>query len=121
MNSFILKAVVMLAIPWYRTDLNLWSLPKSFEYVEFSQGKEMSRRPVSVGDVDYSTLKNFLLSEREGWRYDLSSYAPNRIFKSVDLSVNFLVNNWIVVNYKNAEGEWLQLSKVSENSFVFGK
>jgi hypothetical protein len=69
----------------------------------------MGKRTITAVDETYSALQKVVSVERQGWRYDLVTYAPNRMFNSPKMKINCL-DNAFVVNYEGNDG-WIQISK----------
>lgn len=100
----------MSILPFYRIDFPIIIFPEYFTYVEYSQGKYLDKQIINNGDKNYASLKDLFLMEKNGWRYDLTTYVPNKEFKSPDMRIN-CTGNLIVVNYKDLDKEWTQISK----------
>jgi hypothetical protein len=116
---FLVKALLMMVIPFYRVDFPVELYPKSFTYREY--GKVEERRTISDSNTEYVALKIFLVEQKHGWSYDFSDYAPGRRFSSPKMIVNCL-RSGVVVNYEVSNGEWVQISKSipSQTSEVCG-
>jgi hypothetical protein len=111
---FIVKALLMTVLPFYRTEFPLLSYPQIFTYKEYDKGKVMITTELNEKNIQYSELKSILLAQTGGWKYDFNSYAPKKYFTSKSIQVNCL-DNFIVVNYKIGsklgEEKWIQISK----------
>ena len=111
MTTVLLKAILMCFLPFYRVDFPINAVPDQFTFTEHARGLEISRRQILKKDREYSELLALLAAERAGWKYDLSAYAPQRMFKSSGININ-CVGTRLVVNYEDRNHEWIQLSKV---------
>jgi hypothetical protein len=107
---FLLKALLMMVVPFYRVDFPVELYPKSFTYTEFRGGKVEETRTVSNSDSEYVALKTFLVEQKHGWSYDFLDYATWRKFSSPKMTVNCL-RSGVVVNYEVDDGQWVQISK----------
>lgn len=110
MTMFFIKAVLMSLLPFYRVEFPAEEFPKDFAYIEYSHGQELGKRTVNENDSTYTALKKLISDEKQGWRYDLTTYAPNHIFNSPKLKINCF-GKTIVVNYEKAHNGWVQISK----------
>lgn len=106
---FVLKAILMLILPFYRVNLPSHIYSDSAIYREYSHGRIVKQVSLNKGDKAYIELIQFLKKQQTGWKYDLATYVPKRVFLSSDLTVNCLNDN-VVINYKS-DGDWVQVSK----------
>jgi hypothetical protein len=109
MSMVFIKAVLMSILSFYRLDLAISELPKEFTYLEYKQGRELGKKTIKEGDAAYFSLKKFISEERQGWRYDFTTYAPNHVFRSPKMEINCL-DKAFVINYED-NGDWIQISK----------
>lgn len=116
MIIFFIKAALMSLLPFYRVDFPMDAFSKYFIYVEYDHGHELGRHAIKENDTAYAALKKLLSDEKQGWRYDLTTYAPNHTFSSPKLKINCL-DNILVVNYQDAHNNWAQISKKNIGSF----
>jgi hypothetical protein len=112
MTLFLIKAVLMSVLPFYRVDFDPAVFPTEFIYVEYRHGQESGRRTIKESDAPYAALKKLFVDEKHGWRYDLISYVPKQTFNAAELKINCL-NNLLVVNYRDANKDWVQISKMN--------
>jgi len=110
MKAFFVKAVLMGVIPFYRVEFPVDVLPKEFIYIEYDHGRELGKRAIKEDDEVYTKLKTLIVQEKEGWRYDLTTYAPNHTFNSAKMKIN-CIDNALVVNYEDGDSDWVQISK----------
>lgn len=110
MTMFFIKAILMSALPFYRVDFPIDPFPIDFIYVEYSHGKELGRQAIKEKGDAYTALRKLILNEKEGWRYDLTTYAPDHTFVSPKMKINCL-GNVLVINYEDANNGWIQISK----------
>jgi hypothetical protein len=99
----------MLMLPFYRTSLTGLIYGHEINYSEYRKGAPVLSINMDFGSVAYVNLRSLLEKEKKGWRYDLATYAPGRIYSSKYLRVNCL-QNIIVINYQR-DGYWVQVSK----------
>lgn len=111
MASLAIKAIFYTILPFYRVDFPVSALPNQFTFIEYTHGMETSKKQLLKGDREFSELVAMFNDERPGWKYDLSTYAPQRIFKSTGMTINCL-GTTVVVNYEDKDLGWVQLSKV---------
>ena len=100
----------MSVLPFYRVEFPVAVMPKEFIYVEYNRGRELGKRTIKENDEAYTVLKKLIVEERQGWRYDLTTYAPNYTFNSLKMKINCL-DNALVVNYEDDDNDWIQISK----------
>jgi hypothetical protein len=113
---FVLKALLMMLIPFYRVDFPIDQLPPSLTYVVYSNGKEITEKTIESKDPPYIELRETLVKERAGWRYDLNTYAPEIIFKGPGMVINCR-KNAIVVNFQLTNSQtWVQISKTIDKA-----
>jgi hypothetical protein len=110
MNSFFLKAVLMSFLPFYRVDFPVEPFPKELTYIEYDQGREVGKRILSEKETSYIALKELFTNNEHGWRYDLNTYSPGRLFISSKMKIN-CIDGALVVNYESKESDWVQISK----------
>jgi hypothetical protein len=112
MSLFVLKALLMAVLPFYRVDFPVDRFPKEFSYAEYDNGREMEAHLLKDDDPTYIALKNLITEEQKGWKYDLNTYAHSHMFSSPTMQINCLGHSFIV-NYDEDEGsnEWIQISK----------
>ncbi|MDR3351635.1 MAG: hypothetical protein LBO00_01180 [Zoogloeaceae bacterium] len=80
-------------------------------YVEYSGGRRGSE--VRLDAADREKLVAFLEQHQSGWRYDLISYAPGRLFYAENMRINCM-EGIIVVNFRDTDEQWRQWSKTLE-------
>lgn len=119
---FLLQAILMNIFPFYRVDFPINLLPKNFVYIEYSKISNSKELIIKEGDTTYTLLRDFIFKEKEGWSYDLTTYAPNKTFNSSKMKINY-TNNFLIVNYENKNNEWTQISKkcIENCTFFFKK
>lgn len=107
MNSFVfvIKAFLMGILPFYRIDFPVELLPTKMDYAEYRQGHLFKK-----AEVDTLYLKNLMKTEKNGWRYDFTTYAPGRLFSAPKFRVNCL-SDFMIVNYEVDDKNWVQISK----------
>ena len=99
----------MAVLPFYRVDFPIDQLNHEFTYREYSQGKEIGSRVVT--ESEYIALKKVLEEEKAGWKYDITTYAPEHIFSASNMKID-CSESTIVVNFQvEAETSWEQISK----------
>lgn len=120
----LLNILLMKILPWYRVSLNIDNIPKTFDFYDYySDGKltgsVSTTKRIIIVEKTYIDLVKFLNANKDGWVYDLNSYAPGKLFindsnPSTYLSVNCL-DKFVVVNIKLGQRNQ-QLSKdLNEN------
>ncbi|MES2324759.1 MAG: hypothetical protein V4633_21070 [Pseudomonadota bacterium] len=100
----------MSILPFYRIDLPIESLPETLLHIEYFQGKETHRYGISKSSDEYIALTSLLAAEKNGWRYDLNTYAPKIIFSGNGITIN-CSGSRIVINYVDKRGVPVQVSK----------
>lgn len=111
MSSFLIQAVLMAALPGYRVNFPVTEIPREFIYTEHQAGREVARAKILEQDRVHVELTALVTQERHGWRYDLTTYAPQRMFKAQNMNIN-CTGMKVVVNYDDpTRGEWVQISK----------
>lgn len=110
MSSLLIKAVLMAALPGYRVDIPITEIPREFSYSEHQAGREVARGKIFEKDRVHVELTELITRERHGWRYDLTTYAPRRIFKAPNMNIN-CTGTKVVVNYDDPSRGWVQISK----------
>src|ERR1700730_4419824 len=100
----------MIILPFYRVNFPIDQFPKEFIYVKYEDGQKTKETMIKEGDESYILLKNFLIGEKAGWRYDLNTYAPGYVFSSPTMRINCL-KNALIVNYQENKNSWVQMSK----------
>ncbi|WP_138110453.1 hypothetical protein [Burkholderia humptydooensis] len=78
-------------------------------YTEYKYGVATSSIHLKFEDTTYVKLRSLLDKEKEGWKYDLVTYAPSHVYSSQYVRIN-CINKKIVVNYQK-NGDWVQVSK----------
>ncbi|PZN84122.1 MAG: hypothetical protein DM484_03240 [Candidatus Methylumidiphilus alinenensis] len=116
MNIFLVKALLMSVLPFYRVEFPMELFPKQFNYSTYADGKPSKGQTVGVGDAMYETLKASLNQEKQGWRYDFTTYAPAHAFDSPSMKINCL-DSVVVANYKDGSDGWVQISKHVPSGF----
>ena len=106
---FTLKAILMLVFPFYRVMFLPHAYPPDILYSKYQNGTVAHQKLLAYNDQTYVKLRALLTKEKNGWRYDLVTYAPVNLFSSSILKVNCL-NKRIVVNYERNHA-WTQISK----------
>jgi len=108
---FILEAILMAIVPFYRVDFPTSCLPDSFEYADYRNGLRLETHVINrdVGP-EYVALKSLVFKERRGWRYDLRDYANSKVFSSSKMIINCM-RSGIVARYQDSYGVWRQISK----------
>jgi len=106
---FMLKAILMMIFPFYRINLPPNIYPQSFTYSEYDHGVVVNKKIVAHGDVLYVALRDQLKKESSGWKYDITTYAPQYLFSSDLVKIN-CTGKMVVINYEQ-DGSWLQISK----------
>lgn len=100
-------------------DLNLDSFPDNFNIVVFENGKEVERLNVNKKHQLHDFLFSWLEQNQKKWKADLTTYVPSLLINSDKFKANFLfADNLVVVNFKNHNGTWLQVSKYFESSGI---
>lgn len=107
---FILKAIIMLIIPFYRVSIPLNIYPQNLTYLEYFHGTIVTRKMLSYNSDTYVALRVILAKQAKGWKYDFVTYAPNHLFSSSTFRVN-CIDNKIIINYEQRDN-WVQVSKV---------
>lgn len=110
MDLFWFKAVLMSILPFYRVDFPIEVFPKELTYIEYSHGREIGKKILREEEMSYIALKELFAKNRSGWRYDLNTYSPGRLFNSTKMKINCL-DGALVVNYENRASDWVQISK----------
>jgi hypothetical protein len=110
---FALKAILMLIFPFYRVNVPINIYPENLMYVEYSHGVVVGEMDIAYGDELYVALRDQLKKESGGWRYDMTTYAPQRLFSSEKLKIN-CIGKVVVINYEQ-DGGWVQISKVVQS------
>jgi len=108
---FLIKYILMCILPFYRVDFSLEVYPKEFTYVEYRNGSEYTKSVIKDDSAVYVSLLKLLQDEKTGWRYDLITYVPNRVFSSEKIRINCLPYNKIVINFDQGGNDWVQISK----------
>lgn len=107
---FMLKAILMMILPFYRTDFPVADIPQTLIYSIYDHGVVVRRGQITVGEGEYESIKRVLVSERKGWKFDMNTYAPSRVYSSPSMNINCL-SRGLVVNYKDGS-DWVQISKM---------
>jgi hypothetical protein len=111
MTLFMIKAILMSFLPFYRVDFPVELFPKEITYVEYDHGREVGRITLNEKEGSYIVLKELFIKNRNGWRYDLTTYAPGHLFISSKMKINCLNDGALVVNYEDKSSDWIQISK----------
>jgi hypothetical protein len=108
----LLNILLMKMIPWYRVSLDIKTFPTTLDFYDYySDGKltgsVSNTKKIIIVEKSYIDLVTFLNDGREGWVYDLNSYAPGKLFindthPSAYMSVNCL-DGIVVVNIKTGQ------------------
>ncbi len=112
MIMFLLNALLMNLLPSWRVDFPVQNLPDSFTYTTYDRSQPTVSKMIGANDADYLKLKTYLLHERHGWRYDVVSYVPHKLFSSPSMTINCMGRS-MVVNYEVKPGTWTQMSKAA--------
>lgn len=110
MIMFLLNAFLMAVFPSYRVDFPVQKIPAVFSYAAYHQGQHTVKKTINATDATHLKLKSQLLLERHGWRYDVISYVPNKVFSSPAMTINCMGRS-MVVNVEVQPGNWVQISK----------
>lgn len=87
-------------------DFPIESVPSTFIVEVYQSGK-----PIEQFNIDSTDeLINFFEKEKNGWKKDNTTYAPNYLLFSENMKINILTKK-IVINYQNEKGKWGQYSK----------
>lgn len=106
-------AIIAIMAYWNRDQqLNLSkTLPDAFEHC----GSIINR-----DSAEYIELKNWLYSNQEDWNNTPVSYIQKDTYISDAISVN-VVDNSVVVNYKNHNGTWNQVTRQKKSNELISK
>lgn len=110
---FTLKAILMFIFSFYRVNIPMNIYPQNLTYAEYSHGVVVSKRGVAYSDALYVALRDQLKKEGSGWKYDMTTYAPQQLFSSERLKIN-CTGRVVVINYEQ-NGSWVQISKVVQS------
>ncbi len=110
MNLFWIKAILMSFLPFYRIDFPIEAFPKELTYIEYNHGREVGKKILHEEETSYIALKELFIKNENGWRYDLNTYSPDRLFNSSKMKINCL-DGALIVNYENKTSNWIQISK----------
>jgi hypothetical protein len=110
MTMVFMGNLLMWMLPFYRVEFPVDLMPNDFTYIEYEHGRVVGKQAIKNNDETYIALKKLIVEEKKDWEYDLTTYAPNRLFNSPKMKVNCL-NNALVVNYEDRDKEWVQISK----------
>jgi hypothetical protein len=108
MSFFAIKATLMSILPFYQVDFPVDLFPKELNYLEYKLGTETASKTLTEKETE--TLKEFIFKNKDGWRYDLTTYAPARYFRSPSMTIN-CSGAGLVVNYADKDNNWVQISK----------
>lgn len=113
MNTFIIKAVLMSIFPFYRLDFPLEHFPKNFVYTEYQLGGASGSR--RLDENEKAALKRAFIENKQGWRYDVVTYVPARMFRSSEMEINCLDDGYVIVSFKENDTDtgWTQISRKS--------
>jgi hypothetical protein len=85
------------------------TMPTSFDYFRFQNGRIMEKTVVHQGDRAYDVLMELLKTHGAGWNPDINTYAPALEFKSKDMDINCR-DDLVVVNIgETGSDRWKQL------------
>lgn len=110
MNMFLVKAFLMGVLPFYRVSFPLDLIPNKMEYIEYKQGHELGKAFVQKGQNAYTQLYALLKKEKQDWRYDMTTYAPEYLYSSPKFRINCF-DGALIVNYQDEKNDWVQISK----------
>lgn len=103
-----IKALLMQFLWFYRIDFPMELFPKELTYKKIEQGAEVGKR--HLNQQEYESVKGLFYKYKNGWRYDMVSYAPSHIYTSPEMNIN-CGGNRLVVNFAQADKRWVQVSK----------
>jgi len=113
--SFLLLGLIIIFIFFNRSlsfESTLKNFPKDFIFYQYSNGKVIEKKVVSIKDKEYINLIKILDSNINEWSYSITTYAPEKYFTSPNITIN-IKKNIIVINDKNF---FLQIThKISTN------
>jgi hypothetical protein len=102
------KALLMQFFWFYRIDFPMELFPKDLTYTRFKQGTVIGKR--HLDPHEYERIKGLFSKNKNGWRYDMVSYAPDHLYTSPEMNIN-CGGTRLVVNYPQADKRWIQVSK----------
>lgn len=107
---FVLKALWAMIFPSYTVDFDVSLLPQQFIYREIPPKVEPRQIAVSVESNAYKDLRELLINEQHGWRYDLAAYGGLKVFAADTMRIN-CYDGGLVINYADRSGNWVQIVK----------
>lgn len=106
---FLIKALLMSIFPFYRIDFPVNLIPTSIAYIEYNKGQEIKNTNLNTKEI--ASIKDFFSKNMNGWRYDLTTYAPRHLLTSPNIKINCLDEGTIVANFRENGDDWIQISK----------
>ena len=110
----ILKAILMLLLPFYRVDISIPEYPEYVIYKTYNNGSVVFQTKINYNDAAYVKLREKIKTEKHGWKYDLNTYSPHQIFSAPGLEIN-CTKGIIVINLEQ-NSKPIQLSKPVQTS-----
>ena len=75
----------------------LKNFPSELKFYQYSNGKIIEEKNLSRNDNEYVKLLKILKDNKDGWKYEVMSYAPEKYFVGKEISIN-VKKNIIVIN-----------------------
>ena len=107
---FALKAFLMAILPFYKMDFPVRPVSTDWSYTRYVEGKVVEELKIAPKSSMQKELQMMLSTQSKGWKYDISTYAPDHLYVSTSIRVN-CVKGALVVNYISSGGDDMQISK----------
>lgn len=75
---------------------------------------------INRDSAEYIELKNWLNSNQQGWNNTPTTYVPMNTYSSDTMSIN-VIDDGVVVNYKQDNGNWSQVTRQKKTNELVSK
>ena len=70
---------------------------------------------IKEGDKLYDKLLLWITANKNGWKRDYNSYAPQNIFVSKNMNIN-VIDGIVIINVNAENSKWIQISRKFNNN-----
>ncbi len=100
----------MLIFPFYKTSLFPPSINGNIIYEVYSKGSVIHTEKLNL--KHNIEVEKWMQKERQGWKYDLNSYAYSRVLRNDNININ-CSGKLVIINYDTGK-DWIQIAKKTE-------
>lgn len=82
-----------------------------YAYYQYQKGQLHYKKDIAQNSSICQKFVEWCKRNKSGWNSSCTTYAPGKIIKGENFSLNMLNNNLLVLNYKTCDDEWKQFTK----------